>query len=152
MTVTLEHLLDDVGILRGASSPAAFIHLGRSPIAGAVLAECRGLVVDLGGTVANDGLAVTLLDTGMARLRRPQVVAFTGNEDQPGARVATVRDMLRLLDSERAAQVAGDVAQAQASALAGTATTAFNVAAVVVRRTRELVGPRPISKDNRSEQ
>lgn len=108
-------------------------------------------MVDLGGTVANDDLAVTLLDAATACLRRHQVVAFTGNEDQPRARVATVRGMLHLLDSERAAQVAGDVAQAQASALAGAATAAFNVAAVVVRRTRELVGPRPISNDNRSE-
>lgn len=144
MSITLEHRAGDVAVLRGVTGSAALIHLSRSLTSGAVFDDCRGLVVDLGGTVADVDLAAAMDEATRACLRRRLVVAFAADAGEVGPRLRVVRSLLRLLERERGLDVALRLARMHASAFAGAATGAFELASVPARRAlRHVRSPAP---------
>jgi hypothetical protein len=146
MSVTLERLPDDIAVLKGVRSRAALSHLGASLTDGTAFERWRGLVIDLDGAAENavtDERLVQLLDDAVAAcLRRRQAIAFVTDDSGTRSGVATIRRTLRLLDTERAARAAAEVARLQASVLAGATTVAFQLTYAAVRSAIDL-GRRP---------
>jgi hypothetical protein len=107
MTVTLDVTRSgDVAVLHGLDTEAALAHLCRSLITGSVFDTYPALVIDVGDTESDRPVAGDLHLAAEACLHRHQWLAVVHSSADVAAAVAQARQWRRLVERERALNVA----------------------------------------------
>ena len=113
MTVTLDVARSggsgDVAVLHGVDSEAALAHLCRSLITGSVFDTYDALVIDVGDTNSDRSLAGDLRRAAEACLHRHQWLAVVHSSADVAGAVAQARQWHRLVEHERALDLARQV-------------------------------------------